>query len=112
MGYFLDLAKYLSHSAFTDFSDVDTHKLELAKAIKQIIFECNLIIVIAGDNTRPSNIIGRYYSTDAAAPSPEAKARVRAPAPAVSEMRLKPIAEVGQAIHAAEGHAPRDGATS
>jgi hypothetical protein len=100
MGYFLDLAKYLSHSEFTDFSDVDAHKLELAKAIKQIIFECNLIIVIAGDNTRPSNIIGRY-STDAAALSPEAKARVRAPATLISGVRPKRIAEVGEAIRAA-----------
>jgi Methyltransferase domain len=59
VGYFLELAKYVNHSEFADFRGVDPQKLDLAKSIKQIIFECNLIIVLKGDNTRPSNVIGR-----------------------------------------------------
>ena len=57
--YFLNLAKYLNHSEFTDLKGVDNKSLELAKSIKQIIFEHNLIIVIKRANIQPSNILRR-----------------------------------------------------
>jgi hypothetical protein len=60
VGYFLNLAKYLNYNEFTDIERVDKKALELAKSIKQIIFEHNLIIVIRGANLQPSNSIRRW----------------------------------------------------
>jgi hypothetical protein len=51
VGYFLKLAKYINHQEFMDFSGVDADMLELAKSIRQIIFEHNLIIVLKGDSS-------------------------------------------------------------
>jgi hypothetical protein len=50
VGYFLRLAKYLNHQEFMASSEVDGDMLALAKSIKQIIFEHNLIIMAKGDN--------------------------------------------------------------
>jgi len=55
VGYFLNLTKYINHSEFIDRSDIEMRMMELAKSIKQIIFEHNLIIIMKGDNSQPSN---------------------------------------------------------
>jgi len=59
VGYFLNLTRYINHSEFADLSGVDMRIMVLAKSIKRVIFEHNLIIIVKGDNTQPSNIIGR-----------------------------------------------------
>ncbi|MFN3077887.1 MAG: class I SAM-dependent methyltransferase, partial [Alphaproteobacteria bacterium] len=46
MGYFLSLAKYLNHQEFMTTDDVDPKRLSLARSIRQIVFEHNLIIVL------------------------------------------------------------------
>jgi hypothetical protein len=48
VGYFLRLAKYINHHELRDLSGVDADMHKLAKSIKQIIFEHNLIIVVKG----------------------------------------------------------------
>jgi hypothetical protein len=55
VGYFLDLAKYLNHAEFRSRCGVDDRKLRLARSIRRIAFEHNLIFVQKGDNTEPSN---------------------------------------------------------
>jgi hypothetical protein len=56
VGYFLDLAKYLNHAEFRSRCGVDDRKLRLARSIRRIAFEHNLIFVQKGDNTAPSNL--------------------------------------------------------
>jgi hypothetical protein len=46
VGYFLKLAKHINYREFENFYGCDAGMLELAKSIKQIIFEHNLIIVV------------------------------------------------------------------
>src|SRR5215470_1320183 len=50
-GYFLDLEKYISQSACGDLEGVNLRNWRLAKEIKQIVFDCNLIIIIKGLNS-------------------------------------------------------------
>lgn len=54
-GYFLSLAKYINHAEFEDVENVDSGAMNLAKSIRQMIFEHNLIIIVKGDNTNFSN---------------------------------------------------------
>lgn len=63
VGYFINLAKYLNHAEFVNFDKIDMKAFELAKSIKRISFEHNLIIVVKGDNTTPSNIVSRRFMT-------------------------------------------------
>jgi len=51
VGYFLRLAKHINHREFTNLHGTDAGMLELAKSVKQIIFEHNLIIVVKGDSS-------------------------------------------------------------
>jgi hypothetical protein len=55
VGYFCDLAKYTNHAEFVASQRHDPVKAELAKQIKSITFEHNLIIVAKGDNRVASN---------------------------------------------------------
>jgi hypothetical protein len=48
VGYFLRLPKYINHREFRNFNATDADILELAKSVKQIIFEHNLIIITKG----------------------------------------------------------------
>jgi demethylmacrocin O-methyltransferase len=64
VGYFLRLTKYLNHSEVPDLSRADKSVVAIAGAVKQIIFEHNLIVVKKGANLEASNIIQR-------APSPQ-----------------------------------------
>jgi hypothetical protein len=51
VGYFAHLKRYINYSAsFNDLNDVGTCKKGLAKTIKQIIFEGNLIVIIKRKN--------------------------------------------------------------
>ena len=54
VGSFLELAKYLNYQEFLDNESIDARKLSLAKNIKRISFEHNLIIVDKGPNNAPS----------------------------------------------------------
>lgn len=49
-GWFLDLAAYLNHAEFFDHDGLDAEKLALARQIRRIAFEHNLIIVWKGAN--------------------------------------------------------------
>ena len=55
VGFFLNLTKYINHSEFIDLSGIDMRMIDLSKSIKRITFEHNLIIIVKGDNTQPSN---------------------------------------------------------
>jgi 8-demethyl-8-alpha-L-rhamnosyltetracenomycin-C 2'-O-methyltransferase len=50
VGYFCDLLKYINYAEFVPDQRYDPKKVELAKQIKSIRFEHNLIIVTKGDN--------------------------------------------------------------
>ena len=51
VGYFLRLAKYINHREFMGSSQVEEDMLELARSIKQITFEHNLIIILKGGSS-------------------------------------------------------------
>lgn len=57
VGYFLEMSKYLNHAEFIPGARVDAKKLGLAKKIRRISFEHNLIIIMKGTNDEPSNIV-------------------------------------------------------
>jgi demethylmacrocin O-methyltransferase len=46
VGFFLRLAKYINYQEFRDFGGVDEEMVHIARSLKQVIFEHNLIIVI------------------------------------------------------------------
>jgi hypothetical protein len=54
VGYFCNLAKYINHAEFVPGERYDPIKVQLAKTIKSIRFEHNLIIVTKGDNRTTS----------------------------------------------------------
>ena len=56
VGHFLALVKYLSHNEFVLTRAVDPDLLAIAKQIRRIAFEHNLIIIEKGANDQPSNI--------------------------------------------------------
>jgi hypothetical protein len=51
VGYFLRLAKHINYREFTDLFGTEAGMLELAKSVKQVIFEHNLVIVIKQDSS-------------------------------------------------------------
>jgi hypothetical protein len=55
VGYFGDLAKYINYAEFVSSQHYDPMKVELAKQIRSVIFEHNLIIVVKGANQLASN---------------------------------------------------------
>jgi len=59
VGEFLELSKYLNHAEFVSLNGVDTARISVAKRIRRIAFEHNLIIVMKGANDEPSNFIRR-----------------------------------------------------
>lgn len=61
-GYFLELSKYINHAEFLTLEGVDQRKLSLAKEIKRITFEHNMIIIWKGKNEENSNLIHRQAS--------------------------------------------------
>lgn len=63
VGYFLEMAKYLNHAEFVPGERVDAKKLGLAKKIRRISFEHNLIIVVKGTNEEPSNMMRDFTSS-------------------------------------------------
>lgn len=54
MGYFLRLAKYINHMEASSGLGCDLPATALAKSIRRITFEHNLICVLKGDNDQPS----------------------------------------------------------
>jgi hypothetical protein len=56
-GYFLELAKYLNHAEFRPTASADPSRQALAKHVKQIAFEHNLIIVLKGENREISALV-------------------------------------------------------
>jgi hypothetical protein len=62
VGYFLELAKYLNYQEFTDQRSVNAEHVRLAKNIKRISFEHNLIVIEKGRNDAPSNQLTRESS--------------------------------------------------
>ena len=56
VGHFLELAKYLNHNEFVMTRGVDADLLAIAKQIRRIAFEHNLIIVEKGPNDQPSHL--------------------------------------------------------
>jgi hypothetical protein len=61
VGYFLNLTKYINHSELSETDNLDRKTLELARSIKQVTFEHNLIIVSKGPNLLPSNILSTRH---------------------------------------------------
>jgi len=56
-GYFLELSKYLNYAEFPELDGADQHKISLARKIKRISFEHNMIIISKGKNEEKSNWI-------------------------------------------------------
>jgi demethylmacrocin O-methyltransferase len=54
VGYFCDFLKYINHAEFVPAQHYDPMKIELAKQIKSIRFEHNLIIITKGNNQTTS----------------------------------------------------------
>jgi hypothetical protein len=52
VGYFSHLKQYINYSTFDDLKTINMRNRQLAKAIEQIIFEGNLIIIIKTKNGR------------------------------------------------------------
>ena len=59
VGYFLEMAKYLNYKEFVDERNVNVEYVHLAKTIKRISFEHNLIAIEKGRNDDPSNAMTR-----------------------------------------------------
>jgi hypothetical protein len=57
VGQFLELAKYLNHAEFLSNEHVDPRCVTLAKQIRRMAFEHNLIFVWKGPNVEPSNFL-------------------------------------------------------
>lgn len=55
-GEMLELAKYVNHAEFRSQEGTAPQRLALARSIRRISFEHNLIVVTKGDNTLPSNL--------------------------------------------------------
>ena len=55
VGYFLELTKYVNHAEFQYPADADPVLLAIARRVKRIAFEHNLIVIEKGDNTAASN---------------------------------------------------------
>ncbi len=62
VGYFLELAKYLNYQEFADERSINAEHVRLAKTIKRISFEHNLIVIEKGRNDDPSNQLTRETS--------------------------------------------------
>ncbi len=58
VGYFLELTKYLNYSEFLPGTTVDDAKIKLAKNIRRITFEHNMVVISKGPNIEPSNNVG------------------------------------------------------
>ncbi len=59
VGYFTDLAKYLNHAEFAKLDNLSPKFLFLAKKIRRITFEHNMIIILKCPNVEPSNSVRR-----------------------------------------------------
>jgi Methyltransferase domain len=57
VGEFLELAKYLNHAEFLSTRQMEPQRVAVAKQIRRIAFEHNLIVVWKGPNVEPSNIV-------------------------------------------------------
>lgn len=57
VGQFLELAKYLNHAEFLSNEHLDPKFASLAKQIRRIAFEHNLIFIWKGPNVDPSNLL-------------------------------------------------------
>ena len=51
----LELAKTVNHAEFLEPADADPALLAIARQVKRIAFEHNLIVIEKGDNTAASN---------------------------------------------------------
>lgn len=59
VGRFLELTKYLNHAEFVSHEQADTELLALAKQVRRIAFEHNLIFIWKGENVDKSNLMTR-----------------------------------------------------
>ncbi|WP_375460820.1 hypothetical protein [uncultured Enterovirga sp.] len=59
VGRFLDLAKHLNYAEFLDEADADPELRPLARRIRHITFEHNLVMIVKGSNEVPSNTVVR-----------------------------------------------------
>jgi hypothetical protein len=57
VGQFLELTKYLNHAEFLSNEHADTGMVTLAKQIRRIAFEHNLIFIWKGENVEVSNLL-------------------------------------------------------
>ena len=57
VGQFLELTKYLNHAEFLSNEHADTGRVTLAKQIRPIAFEHNLIFIWKGENVEVSNLL-------------------------------------------------------
>jgi len=55
VGYLLELAKYLNYQELADEHGINAEHVHLAKTIRRISFEHNLIVIEKGRNDEPSN---------------------------------------------------------
>lgn len=55
VGYFLELSKYLNHMEFSQWRNVDENLVRIARQIRRISFEHNMIVIEKGRNDSPSN---------------------------------------------------------
>jgi hypothetical protein len=64
VGQFLELAKYLNHAEFLSSEHADPRCVTLAKQIRRMAFEHNLIFVWKGSNVEPSNFLTQSLDPD------------------------------------------------